>query len=163
MYTYGRTDPVATCRGWPADMPSKGRLHSTDGARNQTSNTELEKAPSEEGKVSLFILQFHSHSLYPFIQVTRCYSNIGPTWCLLNIWFHGAPCRGGVEQCGTIQDTGKENVDPASNRRHPRKPRVKKVCTNADVFSMCFGAHRTRLASFRAPNTKILCYCALKC
>lgn len=32
----------------------------------------------------------------------------------------------------------KENVDPAPKAKHPRLPRAKKVCTIADVLSMCF-------------------------
>jgi hypothetical protein len=41
-----------------------------------------------------------------------------------------------IEQGGTGQDLGKENVDPAPKRTHPRKPKVTKVCTTVDVLSL---------------------------
>lgn len=163
MYTCGRTEPVITCRGWPADMPSRGHLHSTEGARSRTSNTELEKAASEEGKISL------NNSAVPFSRAIPIHAS---GQVLLNwrthlvladrlVWWNTV--QGVIDQGGTSQGMGKENVDPAPSRRLPRKPSLKKVCTNADTISMCFGAHRTLLSSFRAANTEICCVRALKC
>lgn len=79
--------------------------------------------------------------------------HVGATW---DVSLHLLLCstlQGGLEACGTVQEGGKENVDPAPYSKQPRTPRAKKVSAIFGKESKCVDADRFRLPKFDVLRT----------